>query len=169
MCTTMKATWLKAETVEMDGLIKRHVWNRVLRSTLTAQDQVFSTRFYYKNKRLNGELDKYKVRLVVQGQHWHMHRRDADGKGDYDDAVSPVPHASGFCTILSLATASDMHLASVDISQAFVQGELLPVLGDGYSLHLAMMRILCMYIFFVNLSMACPVPLARGTPLLAPF
>ena len=60
-----------------------------------------------------------------------MHRRDADGKGDYGDAFSPVPHASGFRTILSLATASDMHLASVDISQAFVQGELLP--GDSYN------------------------------------
>ena len=129
MRTTMKAAWLKAETVEMDGLIKQHVWNRVLRSTLTAQDKVFSTRFHYKIKRLNGEFDKCKVRLVVQGQ--HMHRRDADVKGDYDDAFSPVPHASGFRTILSLATASDMHLASVDISQAFVQGELLP--GDGYN------------------------------------
>ena len=89
-----------------------------MRSTLTAQDKVFSTRFHYKIKRLNGEFDKCKVGLVVRGQ--HMHRRDADGKGDYDDAFSPVPHASGFRTIFSLATASDMHLASVDISQAFV-------------------------------------------------
>ena len=86
-------------------------------------------RFHYKIKPLDGEFDKFKVRLVVQGQ--HMHRRDADDKGDYDDPFSPVPHASGFHTILSLATASDMHLASVDISQAFVQGELLP--GDGYN------------------------------------
>ena len=102
-----------------------------------------------------------------------MHRRDADGKGDYDDAFSPVPHASGFRTILSLATASDMHLASVDISQAFVQGELLP--GDGYMArstfppHLVTMRIFCMYISFVNLFMACPAPLARGTLPLASF
>ena len=60
-----------------------------------------------------------------------MHRRDADGKDDYDDDFSPVPHASGFLTILSLPTASDMHLASVDISQAFVQGKLLQ--GDGFN------------------------------------
>ena len=131
MCTTLKAAWLKAGTVEMDGLIKRHVWNRVLRSTMTAQDKFFSTSvfFYYKIKRLNGEFEKCKVCLVVQGQ--HLHRLDADGKSDYDDALSPVPHFIGFLTILSLATASEMHLASVNIFQAFVQGELLP--GDGYN------------------------------------
>ena len=93
------------------------------------QDKVFSTRFHYKIKRVNGEFEKRKVRLVVQGQ--HMHRRDADGNGDYDDAFSPVPHASGVRTILSIATALGMHLASAEISQVFVQGELLP--GDGYN------------------------------------
>ena len=54
-----------------------------------------------------------------------MFRKDINGVGDYEDAFSPVPHASGFRTILSLATAFDMHMDHVDISQAFVQGELL--------------------------------------------
>ena len=35
-----------------------------------------------------------------------MKRKNADGVGDYDDAFSPVPAASGFQTILSLATHS---------------------------------------------------------------
>jgi len=51
--------------------------------------------------------------------------------GDYDDACSPVPAASGFRTILSLATQQNMFTDKVDISQAFVQGELLP--GDGHN------------------------------------
>ena len=59
-----------------------------------------------------------------------MHRKDAQGNGDFDDAFSPVPHASGFRLILALATQQDMHCDHVDISQAFVQGDLLP--GDGY-------------------------------------
>ena len=60
-----------------------------------------------------------------------MHRKDLNVVGDYDDAFSPVPHASGFRTILSLVTAFDRHIDHEDISQAFVQGKLLP--GDGYN------------------------------------
>jgi len=72
---------------------------------------------------------KCKVRLIVQGQ--HMKRKNAEGVGDYNNAFSPVPAASGFRTILSLATKLDMFTDHVDISQAFVQGELLP--GDGHN------------------------------------
>jgi len=60
-----------------------------------------------------------------------MRRKGEDGVGDYDDAFSPVPAASGFRTILSLATQQNMYTDHVDISQAFVQGELLP--GDGHN------------------------------------
>lgn len=120
--------WRKSEQLEMDGLWKGHVLKPVKRSSLLPEDKVFGTRFHYKIKRKNGKFDKCKVRLVVQGQ--HMRKRDADGVGDFDDAFSPVPHASGFRLILSLATALNMFTDHVDISQAFTQGELLP--GDGY-------------------------------------
>jgi len=85
----------------------------------------------YKIKRNWGEFDKCKVRLFVEGQ--HMKRKGADGVGDYDDSFSPVPAASGFRTILSLATQLDMFTDHVDISQAFVQGELLP--GDDHNMN----------------------------------
>ena len=61
----------------------------------------------------------------------NTYKKDLNDVGDYDDAFSPVPHHSGFRKILSLATAFDMHIDHVDISQAFVQRELLP--GDGYN------------------------------------
>ena len=60
-----------------------------------------------------------------------MRRKNNDGVGDYDDAFSPVPAASSFRTIISLATQLDMFTDYVDISQAFVQGELLP--GEGHN------------------------------------
>ena len=127
------AEWLKSENIEMTGLWRRNVFERVRRDSLDPADKVFvwhfGSRFHYKIKRKGGEFDKCKVRLVVQGQ--HMHRKDLNGVGDYDDAFSLVPHASGFRTILSLATAFNMHIDHVDISQAFVPGELLP--GDGYN------------------------------------
>ena len=42
-----------------------------------------------------------------------------------------MPAASSFRTILILATQLDMFTDHVDISRAFVQGELLP--GDGHN------------------------------------
>ena len=58
----------------MDGLWRRGVFQKVLRTSLTPQDRVFTSRFHYKIKRKGGEFDKCKVRLVVQGQ--HMRRKD---------------------------------------------------------------------------------------------
>jgi len=43
------------------------------------------------------------------------------GVGDYKDTLSSVFVASGFRTILSLATQLSMFTDHVDISQAFVQ------------------------------------------------
>jgi len=60
-----------------------------------------------------------------------MRRKGEDSVGDYDDAFSPVLAASGFRTILSLATQQNMFTEHVDTSQAFVQGELLP--GDRHN------------------------------------
>jgi len=57
-----------------------------------------------------------------------MRRKGDDSVSDYKDAFSPVPAAGRFHTILSLATQQNMFMDHVDISQAFVQGELLP--GD---------------------------------------
>jgi hypothetical protein len=125
----IKTAWITAEKLEMEGLTRGKCWVRVHRSTLTAQDKSFSTRFHYKIKRKHGKFEKCKVRLVVQGQ--HMHRKDEHGRGDFEDAFSPVPHASSFRMILALATQNNMHCDHVDISQAFVQGDLLP--GDGHN------------------------------------
>ena len=60
-----------------------------------------------------------------------MRRKGEDSVSDYDDAFSPVLAASGIRTILSLATQHNMFMDHVNISQAFVQGELLP--GDGHN------------------------------------
>ena len=121
--------WLMAEKAEMDGLIKRKVWKAVKRSSLTPEDHIFATRFHYKIKRKNGAFERCKVRLVVQGQ--HMKKKDASGSGDFEDSFSSVPHASGLRLMLALATQHNMFTDHVDISQAFVQGDLLP--GDGHN------------------------------------
>ena len=65
----LKPEWIKTENLEMDGLVRHKVWERVLRSSLQSYDKVFATRFHYKIKRKRGKFDKLKVRLVIQGQH----------------------------------------------------------------------------------------------------
>jgi len=66
-----------------------------------------------------------------------------------------VPAASGFHTILSLATQLDMFTDHVNISEDFVQGELLPgdcLNGNVYTpLHRVMKRILDTFISTVAL------------------
>jgi len=44
---------------------------------------------------------------------------------DYEHSYSPVPHANGFRTMFARATAGDMLIDHVDISQAFLQGDML--------------------------------------------
>jgi len=88
MRSAMKAEWIKNQTSEMDGLWRRGVFQKVLCSSLTPQDRVFTSRFYYKIKQKGGNSIMCKVRLVVQGQ--HMRRKGEDGVGDYNEAFSPV-------------------------------------------------------------------------------
>jgi len=54
----------------------------------------------------NERRGKRKKRRKKEGK--KKKRQNADGVGDYDDAFSPVPDASGFWTILSLATQFDI-------------------------------------------------------------
>jgi len=105
---SMRTEWIKSQNLEMQGprLRSRGRFQKVLRTSLCPQDKVFSNRFHYKIKRQGSKFDKCKVRLVAKGQ--HMKRKNADGVGDYDDAFSPVPAASSFRTILSLAIQLDI-------------------------------------------------------------
>ena len=96
---------------------------------------VFTSRFHYRIKRKRGEFDQCKLHLGVHGH--HMRRKGEDGGGDYDDACNPVLATSRFRTILSLATQQNMSTDHIDISQAFVQGELLPRDGNNGKVYIA--------------------------------
>jgi len=62
--SSMRTEWtrIKSQNLEMQGLSSRGVFQKVLRTTLCPQDQVFSTRFHYQNIRKGGELDLTNVR-----------------------------------------------------------------------------------------------------------
>jgi hypothetical protein len=90
------------------------------------------TRFHYKIKRKHVKIDKLKVHLVIQGQ--HMRLKDDAGKGDYTDAFTPVSYDSVLRILLVITTENDMFTDHVDISQAFMQGDLQP--DDGHMVNL---------------------------------
>ena len=102
----------------------------------------------------------------MQGQ--DVRRKGEDGVGDYDDAFSPVPAVRGFRTILILVTQQNMFTDHVDVSQAFVQGELLP--GDGHNGKVYISSLpgydedLSMCIASLSHFTACPLQPELGTP-----
>jgi len=75
----------------------------------------------------------------------------------YEHSYSPVPHASGFRTMLALATAEDMLIDHVDINRAFLQDDMLESKRKGLKAtstsHLlqAMVRMQNMSIAFAHL------------------
>jgi len=62
-------------------------------------------------------VERYKARVVAQGF--------AQYPGfDYTETFTPTLKWPALCTILALAVLEDLHLESVDISSAFLNGEL---------------------------------------------
>ena len=111
------------EKIELEGLTKRGCLKKVSRSSLPSGTRVIGSRFHYKIKRHSAgsqklKVKRLKVRLVVQGQHMSKE------KGDFVNAFSPVPHASGVRTIMSIATEQDWDAVACDLTQGFIQADL---------------------------------------------
>ena len=94
------------------------VWKR---SDLAADDRVFTSWYVYKLKRdaISGKVSRFKARLIVQG---FQMQQDVD----YNDTFSPTLGSTATRTIISIATAEDLELHSVDFTQAFIQAGRLP-------------------------------------------
>ena len=117
----MKAEWIKSQISEMNDIWRRGVFQKVIRSSITSQDRVRRASRAVSITRLSkrGETStSVKYAWFCMGN-------------TFASLLIPVPAANGFQPILSLATLQNMFTDHVDISQAFVLGELLP--GDGHN------------------------------------
>ena len=111
-----KQEWLQAMQVEYDALVANGTW------TLGACPEdvkpipckwVFKTKFAG-----DGTVERYKARLVAGG-----HRQDTSLILE-EDVFAPVSRFASLRMVLALAALQDMHMHSLDISNAFLNGKL---------------------------------------------
>eukprot|EP00961_Rhodomonas_salina_P045692 613541-Rhodomonas_salina.1 len=63
-----------------------------------------------------GKITKFKVRMVVQG---HKMQEGID----FEDSFAPVQHTTVGRLMMSTAAADNLHLHSIDMTQAFIQAD----------------------------------------------
>ena len=110
--------WRAAIAVEMSGLIGLRTWDIILLSEMPPDANLMGCHFVFEVKRNHlGELEKFKARLVADGnsQQYGV---------DFDKVFSTVVRLSTVRLVLAIAAARDYNLHSVDIRQAFLQGQL---------------------------------------------
>jgi len=124
----MKAERIKNQTIEIDGLWRRGVFQKVLRSSITPQDRVFTSRFHTRLNEKGVNLTSVKYASLCKGNTCVEKMMTVSAITPTLSSLktfSPVPAASGFRTIFILATQQNMFAVHIDISQAFVSGKVI--------------------------------------------
>ena len=107
--------WIKAAQIEINALIENGTWELV---ELPAGRRAIGSRWVFLIKRqANGEIKCYKAQLVARG--------DNQRPGvDYDQVFAPTARLAALRSILVLAVLAGEHVESIDISNAYLNGEL---------------------------------------------
>lgn len=107
--------WQKAMDGELESLELNKVWTLV---DLPKGKRVVGSRWVFKRKPGMGENeDRFKARLVARG----FTQR---GGVDYEETFSPVVRSESVKAMLAKATQENMHLHQMDVTTAFLNGEL---------------------------------------------
>ena len=110
-----KQMWLEAALKEIQALVENGTFELV---ELPEGAKAIGSRWVFKVKRnADGSIERYKARLVAQG----FSQRPGS---DYHETFAPTPRWAALRTVLVLAAFEDLHLESVDISSAFLNGRL---------------------------------------------
>ncbi|KAG7597976.1 Retrotransposon Copia-like N-terminal [Arabidopsis suecica] len=107
--------WVKAMNEELIALESTHTWSIV---SLPQNKRPIGCKWVYKTKlNADGSLERYKARLVAKGY------TQQEGV-DFVDTFSPVAKMTTVKTLLAVAAAKKWSLHQLDISNAFLNGDL---------------------------------------------
>ena len=110
-----KTKWRKAMEMEMESLRSNEVWELV---EPPPNRRVIGSKWVFKRKvDADGAVERYKARLVAQGctQRFGL---------DYEETFSPVVRFESIRSVVSLGTQHKLQLHQMDVSAAFLHGEL---------------------------------------------
>src|SRR5579859_93922 len=107
--------WKKAADAEYAALLENHTWEIV---KLPPRKKPIGCRWVWLIKRkADGSIERFKARLVAQG----FSQRPGL---DYVEVFAPTFRPASLRLVLAIAAIHDLHLHSLDISSAFLNGEL---------------------------------------------
>lgn len=107
--------WYQAVVKELNALKRNKTWVLVDRPK---NRNIVGSRFIFKIKRnKNGEVTKYKARLVAQGF-------SQEYGTDYTETFAPVAKMGSLRIILAIAVKYDLLIEQIDVVSAFLQSEL---------------------------------------------
>lgn len=100
---------------EYAALMENNTWTLVNKPK---DKKVIKSKWVFKIKRhQDGSIDKFKARLVVRGDQQH------EGT-DFNEIFAPVARLETIRTLLATSVARGMHIHHLDVTTAYVQGDL---------------------------------------------
>lgn len=107
--------WKEAIQSEMDSIMQNNTWKLV---DLPPGCKPLGCKMIFRRKmKVDGTVDKYKARLVIQGF------RQKEGI-DFFDTYAPVARISTIRLLLALAAIHNLMIHQMDVKTAFLNGEL---------------------------------------------
>ena len=107
--------WKEAMGKEYSSLMNHGTWDLV---DLPEDRNLVGCKWVFKTKRkANGEIDKFKARLVAQGY-------SQEAGVDYNEVFAPVARYTSIRSVLAIANQFDLEAHQMDVVSAFLNGEL---------------------------------------------
>ena len=107
--------WHEAALEELNAQLKNGTW---VLEKLPPGKKAIGSRWVFRIKRnADGTVERFKARIVAKG----YNQRPGF---DYMEIFAPTMHQATIRLILALAAIDDLHLHSVDISHAFINGDI---------------------------------------------